>query len=328
MPAGQRYAQALLNAASGVFKSLGLKARDAEAQIEVGFCYYREGLFDLARETLTSAIKEIEGNNRELETLALIRLAAVDRHAGRLEDALRCLNQASEFAEALGPRVTGRHQLEAATTLKNLGALEAANDYYMKAVEFYQRALREFEAVGNHRYAAIVENNHGYLLLVVGEFAKAAEHLLRSRNLFETLGDNTRRAQVDETIARLHIADGNLGLAHESVVKAVESLEAGDGEALLAEALVTNGIVLCRLKRFREAKATIDRGKQLADRCGDTEGVARALVAVVDEMLEYLGQVEKSGLEMQVKKVLEASCQKSTRQRLSRCLVRIRSSVE
>jgi TolB-like protein len=326
LPAGQKHAQALLNGSIGIFEHLGSKARSAEAQIEVGYCYYREGLFDLARETLVGAMKGLKENNRELKTLALIRLAIVERHAGRLAEALYRLNEASELAKLVGPWVTGRHQLEAATTLKNLSATETGNENSLKALKCYQRALYEFEAVGNHRYAAVVENNHGYLLLGLGEFAKAETHLLRSRNLFDSLGDNVRRAQVDETLARLHIADGRLDLAHQEVIRAVESLEAGDADALLAEALITQGMVLCGLERWREAKSLLDRGKQLAERCGDTEGAGRALVIVVEEMLDKLADVEKRDVEAQVRKLFGNSPQSSMGKRLKSCLELIAKS--
>jgi tetratricopeptide (TPR) repeat protein len=297
-----------------------LRTRAAEGKIELGYCYYREGIFDLARETLSRALNNLQEKSRELQSLALIRLAIVERHAGRLDEALRLLNESSELAKVVGPWVTGRHQLEIATTLKNLAMAETNNQYSMKALDCYQGALTEFEAVGNHRYSAVVENNYGYLQLGLGELRQAESHLIRARNLFASLGDEIRQAQVNETLSRLHIADGRFDLAHEVIVRAVQSLEAGDQEALLSEALMTRGIVLCRLRRWPEAKSILDRGKQLAERCGDTEGQARALIVVVEEILDKLTEVEKRDVESEIRKLLVRSHVTLTKKRLTTCL--------
>ena len=46
---GQRQAESLLSGAIALFEHLGLQVRAAETRIELGRCYYREGLFDMAR---------------------------------------------------------------------------------------------------------------------------------------------------------------------------------------------------------------------------------------------------------------------------------------
>ena len=53
---------------------------------------------------------------------------------------------------------------------------------------------------------AIVENNHGYLLLTLKRLDEAEAHLARARKLFDAFDDKVRRAQVDETLAQLHLA--------------------------------------------------------------------------------------------------------------------------
>src|SRR5712692_6234391 len=45
---GQRLAEALLNGAIALFEHLGDQTRAAEGRIELGSCYYHQGLFDLA----------------------------------------------------------------------------------------------------------------------------------------------------------------------------------------------------------------------------------------------------------------------------------------
>jgi TolB-like protein len=304
VPAGQRQAEGLINAATGIFENLGLKARSAEAQSELGHCFVREGLFDLAQRTLNPILKTLGNDNLELKSVALLRAAIVDRRSGRLKEALVAFNELWEVANLVGPWVTARHQLETATTLKNLAIAEDDNKYFEQAVKCFQRALYEFEAIGNHRYAAIIENNHGFLLVGLGELQNAEAHLRRARCLFDSLNDKHSKAQVDETLARLHLAEGRVDLAHESIIRSVESLEAGDEEAVLADALITRAVVLARLGRWREAKSFLDRGKQVAERCGDIESERRALTVIFEEMHDQLSEAEKLDLEVQFKKLL------------------------
>jgi hypothetical protein len=64
-----------------------------------------------------------------------------------------------------GQLTTGYCHLQLATTLKELGNLEKRNDHFQRAGHHFLKAIYEFEAIGNHRAAAVAENNLGYLLL-------------------------------------------------------------------------------------------------------------------------------------------------------------------
>jgi len=87
-PEGQKHGEALLSGAVALFEQLGTKYRLAESRIELGLCYYRQGSFELGRRLLLGVIDRAEDENPELLSLALIRLASLERHAGRPFDAL------------------------------------------------------------------------------------------------------------------------------------------------------------------------------------------------------------------------------------------------
>jgi TolB-like protein/predicted negative regulator of RcsB-dependent stress response len=320
VPRGQKHAEALINGAIGIFEQLGAKARCAEGRIELGYCHYREGLFDLARITLLAALETLSDEDRELRSLALIRLASIARHAGRLQDALARVDEAGEIAALTGPWTTGRYHLEFATSLNRLAAAETRNDDFDVALRHFEEALHEFEGIGNHRYAAIVENNHGYLLLGLKRLDEAEPHLVRARKLFDAFADKVRRAQVDETLAQLYLAGERFDLAQQAIAQAVETLETGGEEALLAEALTTRGIVLCRLGRHREAKRVLDRANRVAESCGDSEGAGCALLIMIEEMCEQLEDDERLELGTRLKQLLSHSQQASILERLRKCL--------
>ena len=317
---GQKCAERLLSGAIVLFDHLGEQTRSAEGRGELGYCYYRQGLFDLARTTLRSSLSDLAESELELREIALIRLASIERHAGRLHDALALLKEAGNLIDSLSPWTRGRFHLESATTLKNLGIGESRTEYFDNALAHYRDALSHFEKIGNRRYTAIVENNLGYLLSTLKRFDEAKVHLARARRLFEEFGDQVRRAQVDETLAQLYLASGQPDLAQRSIKLAVDSLETGGEEALLSEALTTHGLVLCRLGRRHEAKPLLERARRVAERCGDSEGAGKPLLIMIEEMCDQLGDNERREIGAQASQLLANSQQSSTTNRLSRCL--------
>ena len=321
VPRGQKQAEELLNGAIALFEQLGAKTRAAEGRMEVANCYYREGLFDVARTTLRAAIEELPNDDCELRSVALVRLGTVERHAGRLHDSLARMNEAAVNVELAGPWATGRYHQELATTLKELAIAERRNEYFDLALDHSLKALHEFQGIGNHRYVAAVENNVGLLLLLAGERLDEAEaRLIRARNLFDGFTDKVKRAQVDETLAWLHIAAKRFEVAEQAIVRAIETLETGDEEALLAESLTTHGIVLCGLGRHREAKRVLDHANRVAESCGDSERAGCALVIMIEEMSELLEDDERLELGARMSQLLSHSQQASIVERLQKCL--------
>lgn len=323
---GQRLAERLLSGAIALFNHLGDSKSSAEAEVEIGYCYYRQGLFDLARGTLrvaTSNMSDVTAQEIELKANALIRIASVERHAGRLHDALSVLQEAGSLVESFTPWTNGRFHLEFATTLKNLGIADDRASYFDKALGHYREALSHFEAIGNRRYTAIVENNYGYLLSTLKRFEEALLHLGRARAILEEFGDHVRRAQVDETLAQLYLGSSQYELAERSIKLAVDALETSGEDALLAEALSTQGLVLCRLGRRYEAKPSLERARRLAERCGDHEGAGKSLLIMIEEMCEQLGDDERREIGAQSNQLLANSQQAATRERLRQCLDRI-----
>jgi signal transduction histidine kinase/ActR/RegA family two-component response regulator len=323
MPGGQRLAEALLNGAIALFEHLGESTRAVESRIELGCCYYHQGLFDLSRTTLRSALIALPDNERDLKATASIRLATLERHAGRLHDALSLLNGTVTLADDAGPWIQGRLHSEFATTLKELGVAENKNSYFDRALGHYREALMQFERLGNRRYAAAVENNHGYLLLTLKRLDEAQVHLQSARELFDGFGDGVGCAQVDETLAQLYVASKQYGLAECTIRLAVDALETSGEEALLVEALTTHGLVLCKLGRRHEAKPILERARRVADRCGDDEGAGKPLLILIEEMCDHLGDDERREIGAQVGQLLANSQQASTRERLKKCLEQI-----
>jgi DNA-binding winged helix-turn-helix (wHTH) protein/tetratricopeptide (TPR) repeat protein len=319
LPKGQKQGEALLSGSIAIFEQLASKRRAAEGRIELALCYYRQGLFDLGRSTLVRVLDTLSEDDSELRSLALIRLASLERHAGHLDDALSYLYQARSLLDSAGPWASGRCNLELASTYKDL-ASEEITTHFENAKEFYWRALHEFEAVGNHRLTAIVENNLGFLFLLVGDFSQSEAHLLRARRMFSHFDDRIRRAQVDDSLARLYLAQQKLHEAVIAIEQSVQTMEIGDEDALLAESLTTKGMVYCALRRYSEAEKVLESAYRLASRCGDTEGAGRAVLIIIEEISDMLEPGEHSQMKTRLLELLSTSQQASTKARARKCI--------
>lgn len=311
---GHKYAEAFLNGAIALFEQLGIKSCSVEAQVELARCYYRQGLLDIAKETISTALSELPEDQLEVKTFALVLLGVIERDFGRLKSSLTKLREAATI-EATGELVTNRCYLDLATTLKELGLSESNEKYLEQAKQHFWRALYESEVLGHHRNVGSVENNIGFLLLSFGCYQESEEHLLRSRRVFQVLFDTIRGAQVNDTLARLYLETKQLKMAEEAISRAVESLELTDSEAILAESLTTQGIVASKLGHYSDAKRCFEAAHKVAQRCGDDQNAARALLAMFEEMRDHLSPNDALHAAEQMRELLTAmpACALKTR---------------
>lgn len=175
-----------------------------------------------------------------------------------------------------------------AIVLKNLGATENREDYIDRALIEYAAASYHFERAGHIRHQACVENNLAMLFWKAEKFNDAHEHLDRAQVLFTRLKDSVHLAQVDETRARVLLGEGRVIDAERVSRRAVRTLEQGDEQSLLAEALTTQGTALARLRDLDRAEAMLQRASKIAEQAGDSGSAGQAALVMLEELGAYL----------------------------------------
>lgn len=316
----QELAKNLITESIRRFESLGREKKVAEAQTELGYCYWREGAFEEAHVVLAEALRRLSDEDGNLKAVALLRSAAVEKVSNRLSDALRLLTEAAPLFEASNNHtIKGRFHNEFGTVLKNLGAVEGRTDFLDRALIEYAAASYHFGEAGHRRYQACVENNLGMLFRTVGRYAEAHEHLDRAQALMTRLKDSVHLAQVDETRARVFLAEGRAGDAERLARAAALVLESGGEQSLLAEALTTQGTALARLERYEEARAALNRAEEVAAQAGDSEGAGQAALTVIEEMGERLEFGDLGDTYGRALRLLKGSRHPGNRDRLLGC---------
>lgn len=282
---GQEAAKDLITQSIEIFEQLSLPSKVAEAQGDLALCYWREGAYDEARITLETAVKLAPSDHSDLKATLLIRAATVAIAAHRLSEAFRIFSETAPLVEQSNDdALKGSYHSLFAVLFRRLVTDETRDEYVDRALIEYTAASFHFERAGNKRYVARVENNLGFLFLSIGRYEQAHAHLDRARQLFTELKDTGTVAQVDETRARAYLAGGRLADAERVIRSAVRVLERGDEKAVLAEALLTFGVVKARLGKFVRARQLIDRAIETAETCGDLEGSGRAKLSIIEEL--------------------------------------------
>jgi CheY-like chemotaxis protein len=213
----------------------------------------------------------------------------------------------------------GAYHNEFARLFRRFGRAEDRNDYVDLALIEYAAASFHFEQAGNHRYLARVENNLGYLFSTIGRHKEAHSHLDRARQLFIELKDIETAAQVDDTRARTLLAEGHLREAERFARSAVQTLEKGDEQALLAEALTTHGIAQARLGNHPRSRALLQRAIEVAETSGDLEGAGRAHLSLIEEMGDQTAAPELAAIYQSAADLLQRSQDPSVGKRLISC---------
>jgi tetratricopeptide (TPR) repeat protein len=319
----QELAKDLLSESRAIFERLNLVEKVADASNDLAICYWREGAYDEARATLRDVLSRLDSRITEVKLRTLLNLAVIERSSKRLKDALVINREAAAaFKECTNHSLLGKYHNEYATVLKNLGLAERREDYIDQALLEYAAAGYHLEKVGNKRFHGVTENNQGMLFSSLGRFAEAHEHLARARSLFLSINDRGSVAEVDETRARVFLAEGKNAEAERTVRGSVRTLMRGDQRSLLAEALTTHGTALSRLGRHDEARHALKRAVEIAEEVGDPETAGIASLTMVEELESYLG-IEVRRSYQRAELLLEKSQDDRIRERLGQCARRL-----
>ena len=314
----QEMAKDLISESARAFEKLGQRNKVGEARSDLALCYWRSGSYDEARITLQEALSELDESDVEQRAIAWLRRAEVERASQRLNEALRVYSEIGPLFDKVNDHyLTATFHFGLANVLKDLRAAENREHYTDRVLMEYAAASFHFEQAGHTRYQACVENNIGSLFGIIGKFEEAHEHLDRAQVLMTRLKDNVHLGQVDDTRARVLLAEGRNVEAEKTARAAVRTLEKGDELSLLAEALTTHGIALVRLDHSDQARASLERAIAVAEQVGDFESAGVSALTIIELLGVSLSNEEVWATIDHVGVLLEKTQEPATLRRLA-----------
>ena len=324
----QQVARNLIGDSIAIFESLPDSRKTAEAEIEAALCCMREGALDVAREFYVDALSRLDDQDGDLKALGLLRLAMVELLTNRLNDSFRILNTGAELFEASTDHVLrGAFHNEFARVLRNLGSGTNRPEYLEQALREYQAAIFHFEKAGHGRYQACVEDNLAMFCVHLKRFAEAHEHLDRAQAIFTRLGDQPDFGSLEDSRARVWLAEGAVLRAEQCAYTAIKTFERSDRQARLIEALTTHGVALARLGRHGEARNDFERAIDLAEQIGDRQNAGLAALSFIEELAEQMSDDELCFLLEKARTLLNGTQDPVTLNRLSGCACRVLSII-
>jgi tetratricopeptide (TPR) repeat protein len=279
----QDAAKDLLCESATLFEKSGEFNSAAAARAEAGLCYWREGAYSEARVMLGEAAALVE-DDPPIKAKTILRLAVVEISDGRYSDALRLLTDSAPlFGEGVNHAVRCSFHNEMALALRRLGAAERRADYSDRAIIEYTAAAFHAEQAQHESYLARIENNLAFLLYKLGRYGDAHAHSDRAAAILRRLGDTVTLAQIEETRARVLVAQGKYREAERTLAGVMGTLEQSDQTALFAEALTVQGVVWARLWEYQRSIEALRRAAELAESVGAHVSAGLALVTLIEE---------------------------------------------
>ncbi len=258
----------------------------AAAQVELAYCYWRDGELNEARIMIREALQRLtmEGITR---ARAITKLVTIENSAARHTEALNLLtDNASLFEKITNQTVKGNYHNELAGVLAQFATSEKRDDYFRQAIKEYVTADHHFKLAKNVPYRASVKNNIAVLLSNLSRFKEAHKYLFEARRLTASLGDKAKTAQIDWTRAEVLIAEGKFREAEAVAHKAASVLEKGGHQCLLADALITQGIALARAGNNERAQFVFQRAIEAAYKVDARSKAGLAALTLIEEVSE------------------------------------------
>lgn len=160
---------------------------------------------------------------------------------------------------------------------------EGRLDYLDRAIIEYTAAIYHYELSQNERYVANNLNNLAMILHRVERYKDAHENLDRAAAIFSQLKDAGTLAMVNETRARVLLAEHRLSEAKTVIEKAVQDFEVGGEQSCLADALTIQATVMAKLGDNEKSLIVFQRAVEIAANAGALENAGHASLSMIEE---------------------------------------------
>lgn len=275
----QEFAKDLISESLRAFEALGDQEKIAEAQSDLAICYWREGALDEGRVWFQEALSRATEPSNKLRIL--INRTTVEVYSNQLKQALSLLEEAGSLLDLVDdPSAHGRFHMQKALVLRNMGGAENID----RALIENTAASINFERANHRRHFAAAENNIGFIYLELGRYEEALEHLDRALSTLVDIDAVGTAAQVNETRARVFLAQGHYVQAEKIAFTAASTLESGGESTHLAEALEAQGIALARIGRRQTALGILKRAAHIAETAGNPQMSAKIRLTILEEV--------------------------------------------
>jgi tetratricopeptide (TPR) repeat protein len=146
----------------------------------------------------------------------------------------------------------------------------------------YTAAIFHYEQAKHERYCGTNLNNLAFLLYKLGRYRDAHEQLDRAQLILTKLKDPGNLAQVDETRARVLVAERKYREADRVMAGVIKTLEQSGEAALLADALTLQGMIWAGLGRGEGSVGILRHAIRVAREAGANTQAGMAALTLIE----------------------------------------------
>jgi tetratricopeptide (TPR) repeat protein len=277
-------ARDLITESITLYGAAGDLKKVAEAQTELGYCYWREGSFNEARIMFIEALQKLTIGGKSRAN-ALLGLSVVERACSRYDESLRILtDNAPLFNSLTHHTLKGFYHNTLAQVIQILVTPEKKVEQLRLAVNEYKQADHQFNLARNTVFRPVVKNNIGIVLRDLSRYREAQEYLDHARRLIVSVGDKVRTAQIDQARAEVMIAQRRFAEAERLARSATRSFEKAGRQCCLVEALTVRGIALARLGKTEQAQFSLQKAIEVAQQVSALNLAGIAALSLIEEL--------------------------------------------
>ena len=152
-----------------------------------------------------------------------------------------------------------------AINFQNIGIVYAELNDFTKALEYYFKAKKINEEIGEKQNQIIILENIGNVYYNLGEYSKALDYYYKSLEISEEIGDKISQATNFIYIGRIYEAHGDNKEAIKNYFKALKINEKAEFKEGQAIAFGNIGSIYIKEKKFKEAEKYLKKAIAISE---------------------------------------------------------------
>lgn len=173
-----------------------------------------------------------------------------------------------------------------ATHANNIGFVYMDQGNISKAIDHFTKSLNLFEKAGDKKGVAGALNNIGYIYDNQGDNTKAKEYYLKCIKIKEEINDRQGLGASLNNMGIFYKEQGNHQLALDYLLKSLKIREEGFDKSATAKTLNNLGGLYLDEGDTKKALALHEKSLQLSESIGDKDGVAATLICIGNVYIE------------------------------------------
>ncbi|RXJ52589.1 tetratricopeptide repeat-containing sensor histidine kinase [Gelidibacter gilvus] len=248
------------------------------------------------------AVKASDAHSLEVESYAMNKLGEIYRNKSLYDAALKSHQKAEELA-----KIANNIELEV-ISLNMMGVVYRRMDFIKPALDYHKKALDIAKSIKNPSEElmlsiAVSQNSMGNIYLTLKQYDLAIDQFEKSLVIENQLGNKLGLAINYHNLGYADEAKGLLDLALKNYERSLNYNEQIDSEVGRVICYNSIGQIYIKQKKYKEAKAIIERGLEKAIKLGDQYYISYAYINlgwVQQELqMDELAEINlKKGLEV------------------------------